>query len=52
MADPAEKNNKSHMPKSSLFFNKAIPALLILMSVITIGLILFAASVLFGIIHF
>ena len=40
------------MPENSLLFEKIIPALLILMGVIMIGLILFAAGVLMGIIHF
>lgn len=42
----------SHMPRNSVFFEKVVPALLILMGVITLALILFAAGVLLGIVHF
>ncbi len=35
-----------------MLFEKVIPALLILMGVITVLLILFAAGVLLGIVHF
>lgn len=35
-----------------MLFEKIIPALLIVMGVITVALILFAAGVLLGIIHF
>lgn len=45
-------SNKSHMPEDSAFFEKVVPALLILMGVLTAVLILFAAGVLLGIIHF
>jgi hypothetical protein len=40
------------MPRNSVFFEKVVPALLILMGVITLALILFAAGVLLGIVHF
>jgi hypothetical protein len=40
------------MPKGSFFFDRAVPGLLLLMAVATIGLILFAASVLLGFIQF
>ena len=43
---------KSHMPENSLFFEKAVPILLGLMGMLTAGLILFAAGVLLGIVHF
>ena len=52
MSDPASKNNKVHMPENSVFFEKIVPALLILMGIITGGLILFAAGVLLGLVHF
>ena len=42
----------SHAPEHSVLFEKVIPALLILMGVLTLALILFAAGVLLGIIHF
>jgi len=52
MPDDSSTNKKSHMPKNSVMFEKVIPALLILMGVLTVALILFAAAVLLGIIHF
>jgi hypothetical protein len=45
-------DGKSHIPKNSVFFEKIVPALLILMGIITAGLILFAAGVLLGIVRF
>ncbi len=45
-------NAKSHIPKNSILFEKIVPVLLILLMVVTIGLTLFAAGVLLGIIHF
>lgn len=44
--------NKSHMPEDSTLFEKVIPALLIFMGILTVVLILFAAGVLLGIVHF
>ena len=52
MPDDSSANKKSHMPKNSLIFEKVIPILLILMGILTVALILFAAGVLLGIIHF
>ena len=52
MPDDSHINQKSHMPKNSLMFEKVIPVLLILMGILTVALILFAAGVLLGIIHF
>jgi len=43
---------KSHMPQHSMFFEKIVPILLVGMGIITAALILFAAGVLLGIIHF
>jgi hypothetical protein len=43
---------KSHMPENSILFEKVMPALLVLLGMITLGLILFAASVVFGFIQF
>ncbi|HUH96237.1 MAG TPA: hypothetical protein VLZ89_02690 [Anaerolineales bacterium] len=40
------------MPENSLLFERIIPALLILMGILTVVLILFAAAILLGIIHF
>ena len=44
--------NKSRTPTNSILFEKLVPALLILMGVLTVVLILFAAGVLLGFIHF
>ena len=52
MPDNSHINQKSHTPKNSLMFEKVIPILLILMGIFTVALILFAAGVLLGIIHF
>ena len=49
---PAPRTDRSHAPENSLLFEKIIPALLIVMGIITVALILFAAGVLMGIIHF
>ena len=43
---------KSHMPKDSILFEKIIPVALILLGVITIGLMVFAAGVLLGFVRF
>jgi hypothetical protein len=48
----APSRNRSHMPDNSLFFEKVVPALLVLMGIVLVGLVLFAAGVIFGIIHF
>jgi len=52
MPNQIRTNNKSHMPENSTLFEKVIPALLIFMGVLTVVLILFAAGVLLGIVHF
>ena len=52
MPNPTRTNDKSHMPGNSILFEKIVPALLIVMGILTIVLILFAAGVLLGIIHF
>lgn len=43
---------KSHMPEHSVFFEKIVPILLIAMGIIMAALVLFAAGVLLGIVHF
>jgi hypothetical protein len=43
---------KSHMPQQSMFFEKIVPLLLIVMGIIMAGLVLFAAGVLLGIVRF
>ena len=52
MSNQTPTKNKSHIPANSVLFEKVIPVLLILMGVITLGLMLFAAGVLLGIVHF
>jgi hypothetical protein len=52
MSNRNRVEGKSHIPKHSVFFEKVIPALLILMGIITVGLILFAAAVLLGFVRF
>lgn len=51
---PGDKpaRSKSHMPENSFFFEKAVPVLLVVFGVVMAGLILFAAGVLLGLIHF
>ena len=44
--------SKSHIPKDSLFFEKIVPISLIVLGLITLGLIIFAAGVILGIVHF
>lgn len=52
MANPTIAKDKSHMPKDSVFFEKIVPISLIFLGVITLGLILFAAGVILGIVQF
>lgn len=52
MPNQTRATDRSHIPDKSMFFEKIIPTLLILMGVLTAALILFAAGVLLGIIHF
>jgi hypothetical protein len=52
MSENKQLPAKSHMPEDSFVFEKFIPAALIVMGIIMIGLILFAAGVLLGIIQF
>jgi hypothetical protein len=52
MTNQTHSKNKSHIPSNSLLFNKVIPLAFIVMGLITISLILFAAGVLLGLVHF
>ncbi len=52
MPDRDRVPSKSHAPENSFLFEKLIPAVLIGMAILTVILILFAAGVLLGIIHF
>lgn len=51
-----EKNralhNQGHMPKNPLFFEKVIPVMLVILGVVMLMLVLFAAAILMGIIQF
>lgn len=42
----------SHIPKNSFLFEKIVPASLIVLGLVTLGLILFAAGVLLGFVKF
>ncbi len=52
MGSETRQPGKSRAPKNSVLYEKVVPALLIAMGVLTVLLILFAAGVLLGIIHF
>ena len=52
MNSQPRSNSKSHIPKGSIFFERILPAALIVMGLITLGLILFAAGVVLGIVKF
>jgi len=52
MANSIRANSKSHMPENSFLFEKVVPASLIVLGIVTLGLIVFAAGVLLGIVHF
>ena len=52
MPNPTRATETSRIPEKSTLFEKIIPALLIVMGVLMTALILFAAGVLLGIIHF
>jgi hypothetical protein len=52
MPDQTRKNSKSHIPPNSILFEKIVPAALIIMGIVTLGLILFAAGILLGVVQF
>jgi hypothetical protein len=52
MAIQTKANNKSHIPQNSIFFEKIVPIALITMGIVTLGLMIFAAGVLLGIVRF
>ena len=52
MSNQTRTKSKSHIPTNSIFFEKIVPVALIIMGIVTFGLILFAAGVLLGIVHF
>jgi hypothetical protein len=52
MPDQTRKNIKSHIPSNSILFEKIVPAALVIMGIVTLGLIVFAAGVLLGVVKF
>ena len=51
-ANLSKPRQRSRIPEGSPFFEKVVPALLIFMAVVTVGLILFALGILLGLISF
>ncbi|MDH5606584.1 MAG: hypothetical protein OEY93_06830 [Anaerolineae bacterium] len=47
-----EKASLNRMPEDSAFFEKVLPVLFVVMTILTIGLITFAAAVLLGLFNF
>lgn len=43
---------KNHMPEDSLLYEKFIPATLVVLAVVTIGMIVFSAAIFLGFIQF
>ena len=52
MAGQPKANSTSHIPEKSFLFEKIVPIALITMGIVTIGLMVFAAGVVLGIVHF
>jgi len=52
MTDQTAAKSKSHIPRNSILFEKIVPISLLALGVITLGLILFAAGVILGIVKF
>ena len=51
MGNESRPQSQSRVPKESAFFEKAVPVLLVLMGILTVVLIGFAAGLLLGFIH-
>jgi hypothetical protein len=49
---PAAIRKKNRMPANSVFYEKIVPIILIAFGIVMAGLILFAAGVLLGLIHY
>ena len=47
-----EEASQNRMPEDSAFFEKVLPVLFVVMTILTIGLITFAAAVLLGLFNF
>jgi hypothetical protein len=43
---------KSHMPQHSVFFERVVPILLVVLGIVMAALVLFAAGVILGIVRF
>jgi hypothetical protein len=52
MSNSPRSIGKSHIPPNSFLFEKIVPMALIVMGIITVGLVLFAAGILLGVVHF
>jgi hypothetical protein len=52
MPNSHRTNGRSHIPSNSFLFEKIVPMALIVMGIIMLGLMLFAAGVLLGIVQF
>lgn len=52
MSDQTRTIGKSHIPSNSFLFEKIVPIALIVMGIIMVGLVMFAAGVLIGIVQF
>lgn len=52
MSDQTRTIGKSHIPPHSFLFERIVPISLIVMGIIMVGLVLFAAGVLIGIVRF
>jgi hypothetical protein len=51
-AGQPRRAHRSRIPEDSVLFERIVPVVLSCMGAVTIGLILFAAAVLLGLIHF
>lgn len=49
---PKEQRPSHRMPKDSLFYERVVPALLIGMAIVLVGLVVLAAGILLGFISF
>ncbi len=52
-AEPRKSaRNPSRMPENSVFYNKVVPALLVILGILMVAMVLFAAAVIMGLIKF
>ena len=52
MAVQTKTNTQSRIPQNSILFEKIVPSALVIMGIVTLGLILFAAGIVLGIVRF